>query len=143
MLKSVSELSNDIGGLLEEMCIMLHHVEKIKGCTKEGVADDFKDTFVKMEALMSQACQFVQRWHDCCRSKGKTEYMPEKLTLMRSIGALLASLSREQKTGIRKLKSEFMDLKHHLDRQIAVDVLVRTRQLSDVFSCKSVVFILL
>ncbi|THV03021.1 hypothetical protein K435DRAFT_775187 [Dendrothele bispora CBS 962.96] len=115
VLKGVSQLNKEICALIEDMCLMLRHLDKIKSSMKGNETEELRLILLKMENVMSHTCQFVQNWHDSKRKKG----------------ALLTSLSREQVQGIRRLQAQFSDVKSDLDRGIAVDTFVRTRVLSD------------
>ncbi|KAF5333018.1 hypothetical protein D9758_015182 [Tetrapyrgos nigripes] len=116
VLKGISQLNKEIYSLLEEMCAMLRHLDKLRSCIKVGSeTEDLRLLLLKMESVMKHTCDFVQVWHDSKKKKG----------------ALLTSLSREQTLGIKKLQAQFLDVKSDLDRGIAVETFVRTRILSD------------
>ncbi|KAK7468994.1 hypothetical protein VKT23_003490 [Stygiomarasmius scandens] len=115
VLRGISQLNREIGALLEEMCTMLRHLDKIKSCMKSSEAEDLRLILLKMESVMSNTCEFVQNWHENKKRKG----------------SLLASLSREQTQGIKRLQAQFSEVKSDLDRGLVIDTFVRTRVLSD------------
>ncbi|KAK7468995.1 hypothetical protein VKT23_003491 [Stygiomarasmius scandens] len=113
-LKGMSKFHKEIYALVEEMCHMVDHLEKIKSCIQMSDGDEMlKQVLPKMESVMKDTCDLITR---LCEDSKK--------------GKVPASLSNDQIQRIRRLQTQFCNLKCELDRHLAFDVFIKTRQMA-------------